>query len=86
MLEKLLLAWGALFGLASGALFYHFLDWLSLPALLYALVDLLGPAIAAGIVGLISAPIGMGLAVLTIDALWPENPLQRSAKAGRAAR
>jgi hypothetical protein len=74
VLEKLLLAWGALFGLASGALFYHFLERLSLPGLLYALVDLLGPAATAAMVGLIAGLIGMGLAVLAIGALWPEKP------------
>jgi hypothetical protein len=76
MLEKLLLAWGALFGLASGALFYHFLDRLSLPGLIYVLVDAFGPAIAAAVVGLISAPIGAGLAVIAIGMLWPEVPPQ----------
>jgi hypothetical protein len=73
MSEKMVLVSGCLFGTGAGLLFYLTHSHLSYPALLYAIVDFFGVVPGAVFVGLISAPIGIGIIILVIEFCFPDR-------------
>ncbi|MEY4952061.1 MAG: hypothetical protein RL299_485, partial [Pseudomonadota bacterium] len=67
MLERVIVVIGGLAGLGTGLLFYYTAQYLSLPALLFGIVDLFGVVAGSVVVGLFAAPIVIGGLVLLVD-------------------
>ena len=73
VMEKAVLLLGSLLGIGAGIAFYCLVEELRLPALLFAIVDLFGIAIAAIFVGLMSFVIGAGAFVRIADGFFPQR-------------
>lgn len=74
MLEKAIIALGCLIGAAAGYGFYLAAEQLSLPSLLFFIVDLFGVMAGSVIFGLLAIPVATGLLVLGIDWCFPKRP------------
>lgn len=73
MLERAIVAIGGLAGLGAGLLFYYTAQQLSLPALLFGIVDLFGVVAGSVVVGLLAVPIAIGGLVLLADWILPSQ-------------
>lgn len=71
MLEKAIIALGGLIGLGAGLSFYYAAEHLSLPALLFAMVDVFGVTTGSVLFGLLAVPVAIGALVLLIDWILP---------------
>jgi hypothetical protein len=71
VLERVIIVIGALVGFASGLLFYYAAQHLSLPTLLFGIVDLFGVVTGSVVVGLIASPIAIGALVILVDWISP---------------
>lgn len=74
MHEKAIIALGCLIGAAAACGFYLAAEQLSLPPLLFFLVDVFGVLAGSVIFGLLSIPLAIGLLVLAIDWCFPQRP------------
>ena len=73
MLEKAIIALGCLIGAAAGYGFYLAAEQLSLPSLLFFIVDLFGVMAGSVIFGLLAIPVATGLLVSStcgLDGAW----------------
>jgi hypothetical protein len=73
VLERVLIVTGGLAGLGAGLLFYYTAQHLSLPALLFGIVDLFGVVAGSVVVGLVAVPIAIGALVLLVDWVFPSQ-------------
>jgi hypothetical protein len=73
VLERVIVVIGGLIGLGSGLLFYDTAQHLSLPGLLFGIVDLLGVVAGSVLVGLCAVLIAIGGLVLLIDWIIPSQ-------------
>lgn len=71
--EKVIVAIGGLVGLGASLLFYHTAQHLSLPALLFGIVDLFGLLVGSAVVGLFATPIAIGALVILVDWIFPSE-------------
>ena len=71
--EKVIVGVGGLIGLGASLLFHHTAQHLSLPALLFGIVDLFGLLAGSAIVGLFAAPIAIGVLVILVDWIFPSE-------------
>ncbi len=67
MQEKAVLMLASAIGIAAGVLFYRSVDVLSLPPLVFFVVDRFGLLPGSILVGLLSVPVAVGLIVLVIE-------------------
>jgi hypothetical protein len=79
VLERVIVVIGGLAGLGTGLLFYYTAQYLSLPALLFGIVDLFGVVAGSVVVGLFAAPIVIGGLVLLVDWFFPSKQVSKDA-------
>jgi hypothetical protein len=73
VLEKAIIVLGGLIGVGAGPSFYHAVQHLRLPALLFGIVDLFGVLAGSVAVGLLAAPAAIGALVMLVDWIFPSQ-------------
>ena len=73
MLEKFIIGLGCIIGIIAGVSFYLTAQQLSLPAILFFIVDVFGIIPGALFVGIFSVPVSIGVLALGIELVFPQQ-------------